>query len=135
MDVEMNLIIDYNFAIMEDLTSPPRKKCISPDHLAQRLWNNFIWKGYIHPEIKYQPLNSGGYKKVKLHFNNQIAKARSEGKKRPDLLKRAKDEFKRKAYLSLSENTLKGIFKRFKLDFELFDFEREKQELISLLNS
>merc|ERR1712110_829544 len=108
MDVEMNMIIEYNFELMRN-PKDPRRKCIPADYLAQRLWNNFIWKGYIHPDTSYVPLHSGDYAKVKVHFNKQMAVARSEGKKRPDLLKKAKKDFRRKAYLSLSKGTLDAV--------------------------
>ena len=132
MDVEMSLIIDYNFQLMTDLEI---RNCLTPNYLAQRLWNNFIWKGYIHPEMKYPPLNSDDLFKVKAHFDKHIHNARNEGKKHPDMCIKAKGQFKKAAYLSLSKDTISGVFKRFKLDFELFDFEKEERELRESLMS
>ena len=57
MDSEMQLIVDYNFdkVILKNLKWF-FDKCITPDELAYRLWRNFQWKGFIHPDIQYRPL-------------------------------------------------------------------------------
>ena len=136
MDSEMQLIVNYNFEkVTMQKTSGFHRVCISPHELAFRLWNNFRWKGYIDPDLQYTQSTSTSYPEVKDELFQQLRHARGQGLQRPDKMAAARREFRRLAFQSLSRKHVDGLFRKYRLDFQMFDFSKEIEEFKDIIAS
>ena len=135
MDAELKLVVDYNFQLkLLEGRAEFLDKCISAQELAVRLWNNFRWKGLIHPEVEYMSVNSSNWEVVHEDFLRQVMAARQLGLKQPHLMSSAKEIFRRQAVQSLGVDTLEDVFDKYSLDYEMFDFDEDKQKLMDLVS-
>ena len=109
---------------------PPQ--CASYEEIAFRLWHNFRWKGFIHPDLSYKYIDKATptRQEVRGHLERQLEVAMAAGRKEPKLLKKAKTNFRKKCFQSLSQTTLDTMMKRHDLDVRLFGYERERDEVL-----
>ncbi|GFR94090.1 carbohydrate sulfotransferase [Elysia marginata] len=120
---ELKIIVEYFFDITysNEETKEFLKNCITPHELAFRMWQNFVWRGYIHPNVSYHPPDPRrGPGLVKADLLAQLEVARARGLEDPSSMSRAKQAFYTNAFSSLSPHTLETLVRKFKYDYALF---------------
>ncbi|KAH9489741.1 hypothetical protein Btru_057114 [Bulinus truncatus] len=119
VDREIEMLTDYHFNQTQD--GRFLRSCITARELAYRLWHSFQWKGYIDPEMTFiLPGRNYSVHCVKQNLLRQLWAARRSGLTKPDVMWRASEIFKEKAFRSLSKPLFESIMSKFKTDFQLF---------------
>ena len=108
-----------------------------PEELGYRLWNNFLWRGYIHPDTSYKIPDTLGkvtrldvvdWRTTKEDLYAQIGVARRKGLQDPGAMKKAKDKFKDDCFKTLTLGEFDAMLDRYKLDFDLFGYEEKREK-------
>ena len=120
---ELRTIVDYFFDITysNEETKEFLKDCITPHELSYRLWQNFVWRGYIHPKVAYiVPRVKRDPQWIRADLLTQLREARKLGLGDPRAMGSAKQAFYSKAFSSLSQHTLETLVRKFIYDYALF---------------
>lgn len=123
VDEEIKMIVDYFFdiAYTNAKTKAFLKNCLTAQELAFRLWQNFVWRGYIHPNVSYAVPNPRYDPPwIRRDLLAQLQIARDLGVQDPSAMASAKLAFYRDAFESLSAHTLETLIRKFKYDYALF---------------
>ena len=128
---ELRSIVEYNFQLIK--MAPGIKPCVTPRELAYRLWNNFRWRGYIHPEVNYRVPDFTDNVAVQKDLQLQLGAARGRGLKSPEAMKKAKEKFNRDILKTLSPELFDTILKKYKSDFEMFAYENKRAKYIKFM--
>ena len=128
MTEEIRSIVDYNFKISFDgnsLNKPVAfySKCIGARELSYRLWNNFRWRGYIHPDVQYIIPSFKGVEEVKEDMMAQLMRANIKATQEPEKAKQMKKQFMFDIFSTLPRDLLGRIFEKYKTDIELFGYQ------------
>lgn len=118
---EIQTIVDYNFNRLS--IGPGASQiaaCISKKELAYRLWQNFMWRGYIHPDVNYTIPDAGMC--VKDDLLKQLWRARMKGLQDKEAMKRAAKKFKFDLFSTIDLNMYEGLRKTFEMDFKFFGY-------------
>ncbi|CAG5115751.1 unnamed protein product [Candidula unifasciata] len=132
IDEEINIISSYNFHhFYRNVTLTFYKPCLFPKEIAYRLWYNFRWRGYIDPDVDYKLPELTDLKDIEEDFMVQVRAARKSGLQNPNKMKATKNEFRKKAFLSLSKAMFEKLSQKYAIDFELFGYTDIRDELYS----
>ena len=128
MEAEFLDLVQFHFERLTD--KPEIMECLPPQELAYRLWNYFRWRGYIDPDMTYElpevemtkfyPDHATSLREVFLY---SLDKARKQGLRRPDVMKKTAEKFERELFQSLPKDVVQEFMKTYSLDFELFGYE------------
>ncbi|CAG5115750.1 unnamed protein product, partial [Candidula unifasciata] len=136
IDEEINIISYFNFhRFYRNFTLAFYKPCLSPKEIAYRLWYNFRWRGYIDPDVDYKLPELTDLKDIEEDFMVQVRAARKSGLQNPNRMKAAKNEFRKKVFLSLSKAIFEKISQVYAMDFELYGFTDIRDELYAYYSS
>ena len=130
------MLVDYNFnRVFSDNLNKFYAKCVAAREIAYRLWNNFRWRGYIHPDVEYQPPTYKDKTLVKKDLLDQIIHARKKGLDEPGKMKKAKNDFKMNLFKTLSKELFGSITNKYKTDFDLFGYENVRDKYSSMFDA
>ena len=107
-------------------------QCASESELSVRLWNNFKWKGYIHPDLTYDVINKTEptTDEVRTHLEHQLTDAMAAGLREPQVLNQSKEDFLKACFQSLSLETMTSLLRKHRLDIKLFGYEKERDKIL-----
>lgn len=133
VDGELQMIVDYNYnRTTADNLNDFYARCVTSRELAYRLWNNFRWRGYIHPDVLYKVPDFTDTHAVKRDLLAQIRMAREEGLEEPGAMKKMKEEFRMEAFRTLPRDLFEKLMEKYKTDFDLFGYEDLRSKYRSL---
>ncbi|KAH9489736.1 hypothetical protein Btru_057106 [Bulinus truncatus] len=131
---EIRTTIDYNFDIIQKTTFKNFfPNCITSSELGYRIWQSFIWRGYIDPNIEYTIPDFTDDTRVKADLQEQVWRARKSGMAKPESMRRAKDAFKMAAYSTLSSSLFSLLTRKYRFDFKLFGYESVRDKMLKSL--
>lgn len=134
VDEEIHSISKYNFHhfYSYNVSKTFYRTCISPNEIAYRLWQNFLWRGYIDPEVTYKIPSFNNLAEIEKDFMSQVWSARKSGLQNRERMRNAKREFKEKAFASISKDLFLRISEKYELDFQLFGYTDIRDKLFDI---
>lgn len=120
---EIEMLTKYNFK----LPIPLKPSCLTDNVIAEKLWKAFQFNGYIHRDIEIpleDMVKDGFAKNASGVFLQHVIKKLNYQKLSKMSVKNQKRMFLKEAYANISLDVLVKIEDIYKLDFELFGYNK-----------